>query len=304
MGVERLAHHAMDQVAQAVGEGVEIGLVDLGHVAGEDDLRPLAGPRDDRLHLVGREILRLVDDEEHPLQGAAADVGQRRDHQLLRLTHLQDFVGGLRVFAALVADHREVVVERLHVGVELVADVTRQEAEVAVGQRHHRTGQHDLPVALPAFEGGGQREECLAGAGGAGEGDELDVVVHQGLQGERLLGIPRADAIASLLLDADERRIGAAVGRQRRLAAVAEHEVLVGPRRLFDRQIGCRQPATLRVEPIDHLGVDPFDRPLAGVERVEALDLVGGVVLGAEAERLGLHPQVRVLGDEDHGPRR
>ena len=37
-------------------------------------------------------------------------------------------------------------------------------------------------------------------------------------------------------------------------------------------------------EPVDRLGVDPLDRPLAGGERVEALDLVGGVVLRAEAE--------------------
>ena len=157
---------------------------------------------------------------------------------------------------------------------------------------------------MPAFEGGSQCEERLAGAGGAGKGDELDVVVHQCLQGERLFGVPRADAIAGLLLDADERRIGAAVGRQRRLAAVAQHEVLVGSRRLLDRQIGCGQLATLCVEAVVHFGVDPLDRPLAGVERVEALDFVGGVVLRAEAERLGLHPQIRVLRDDDHRPRR
>ena len=79
MGVELLPHHSMNQVAQAVGKPVEIGLVDLGHVTGEDDLRALAGAGDDRLYLMGREILGFVDDEKDALQAAAADVGQRRD---------------------------------------------------------------------------------------------------------------------------------------------------------------------------------------------------------------------------------
>ena len=113
------------------------------------------------------------------------------------------------------ADHRQVVVERLHVGIELVADVSRKETKVAVRERHHRAGQHDLPVALPAFESGGQREEGFSGAGRTGEGDELDVVVHQGLEGERLLGIPRADAVAGLFFNPDERGIVAPVGGER-----------------------------------------------------------------------------------------
>ncbi len=40
--------------------GVDVRVVDLVGVAGEDDLRPVPDARDDRLHLVRRQVLRLV----------------------------------------------------------------------------------------------------------------------------------------------------------------------------------------------------------------------------------------------------
>jgi hypothetical protein len=67
----------------------------------------------------------------------------------------------------------EVVEQRLHVRVELRVDVAGQETEVAVRQRHDRARQQDLPVALAALEGRGEREQRLAGAGLAGERHEL-----------------------------------------------------------------------------------------------------------------------------------
>jgi hypothetical protein len=59
--------------------GVDVRIVDLVRVAGEDDLGAFARARDDGLDLVRREVLRLVDD--HVLVGkrATADVGQRLD---------------------------------------------------------------------------------------------------------------------------------------------------------------------------------------------------------------------------------
>ena len=55
------------------------GQVDLGDVAGDHDLRAEAEPGQEHLHLLGRGVLRLVQDDERVVEGATAHVGQRRD---------------------------------------------------------------------------------------------------------------------------------------------------------------------------------------------------------------------------------
>jgi hypothetical protein len=54
-------------------------MIDLIDVTGKDNLRAFAGARNDRLHLVGSQILSFIDYEEDPLQTAPANVGQRGD---------------------------------------------------------------------------------------------------------------------------------------------------------------------------------------------------------------------------------
>ena len=53
--------------------------VDLRHVAGDDDLRAEAEPRQEHLHLLGARVLRLVEDDEGVVERAAAHEGERRD---------------------------------------------------------------------------------------------------------------------------------------------------------------------------------------------------------------------------------
>ena len=55
------------------------GQVDLGDVAGDHDLGAEAEPGQEHLHLLGRGVLRLVEDDEGVVERAAAHVGQRRD---------------------------------------------------------------------------------------------------------------------------------------------------------------------------------------------------------------------------------
>ena len=81
---QRLPVHLLPEVRQAVGPLVQVGLVDLEDVAREDHLRAFAGAGDDGLHLVRGEVLRLVHDEIHLAEGAAADVGEGRDEQFPR----------------------------------------------------------------------------------------------------------------------------------------------------------------------------------------------------------------------------
>ena len=95
--------------------------VDLRHVAGDDHLRAEAEPRQEHLHLLGRGVLRLVEDDEAVVQCPAAHEGQRR--------HLDR--AALHVRVELLRVHRVVerVEERAHVRVDLREHVAGEEAE-------------------------------------------------------------------------------------------------------------------------------------------------------------------------------
>ena len=100
------------------------------------------------------------------------------------LAHVVDPLGVRIVVVELMADHGQVVVQRLHVGIELGLDVARQIAEIAIAQRHHRSSQQNLPIALPAFERRGQGQNRLSRSRRADQRDQLDVVVGQRFEGE------------------------------------------------------------------------------------------------------------------------
>ena len=121
-------------------------MIDLLEVAGQDNFRALASSCDDCLHLVRRQILSLVHNEIRPLQAAAANVRQWGNFDPLVLDHVGDLQRQRRVF---VTQHRQVVVQRLHVRIEFRIDVPRQKSEIAVTHRPDRTSQQNLslPVA-------------------------------------------------------------------------------------------------------------------------------------------------------------
>ena len=54
------------------------GQVDLGDVAGDDGLGAEADAGEEHLHLLGRRVLRLVEDDEAVVQRAAAHERERR----------------------------------------------------------------------------------------------------------------------------------------------------------------------------------------------------------------------------------
>src|SRR5947207_399032 len=51
--------------------------VDLRHVAGDDHLRPEAEARQEHLHLLGRGVLRLVEDDETVVKASTPHESQR-----------------------------------------------------------------------------------------------------------------------------------------------------------------------------------------------------------------------------------
>src|SRR6478609_3485676 len=75
---------ALDAVEDAAhlresGTPAAVGQVDLGHVARDNCLRSEAEAREEHLHLFGRGVLGLVEDDEGIVEGAAAHVRERGD---------------------------------------------------------------------------------------------------------------------------------------------------------------------------------------------------------------------------------
>ena len=103
-------------------------------------LEPKPEPGEEHLHLLGRGVLRLVEDDERVVERAAAHVRQRRD---------LDGAGGEQLGDRLGVDHVvQRVVERAQVGVDLLAERAGQEAE-PLPRLDRRPGQDD-PVDLLA----------------------------------------------------------------------------------------------------------------------------------------------------------
>ena len=133
--------HLVEDVAHDDQAGALVGRqVDLGDVAGDDHPRVEAEPGQEHLHLLGAGVLRLVEDHEGVVEGAAAHEGERRhlDHAALEVA--VDPVGVEHVV--------ERVEERPQVGVDLGLDVAGQEAEPLAGL-DRRAGEDDpLHLAL------------------------------------------------------------------------------------------------------------------------------------------------------------
>ena len=69
-----------------------LGQVDLGDVAGDHGLGADADAGEEHLHLLGRRVLRFVEDDEGVVEGAAAHEGQRCDLDRALFVELGDAV--------------------------------------------------------------------------------------------------------------------------------------------------------------------------------------------------------------------
>ena len=164
--------------------------IDLGDVAGDHRLGAEADAGQEHLHLLGRGVLRLVENDEGMVQRAPAHVGERRDLDAAALEQLADLLEPHQVV--------ERVVERTQVGVDLLRQVPGQEAEALAGF-DRRAHQHDAldRVALEGIHRAGHGEIGLAGAGRAdAEGDVVLADLAQVLRlvrGARMQIAPAGD---------------------------------------------------------------------------------------------------------------
>ena len=72
-----LAFHAADQVGEAVRVFIQVRMIDLVYIPGENYLGSFPGPGDHCFYFMGRQVLGLVDNEISFLQAAAANISQR-----------------------------------------------------------------------------------------------------------------------------------------------------------------------------------------------------------------------------------
>ena len=155
---EDAAHHVETGALPA-------GQVDLGGVAGDDHLGAEAESGEEHLHLRGRGVLRLVEDDECVVQRPAAHVRERGDFDDAGLHEFRDH---LRVHHV-----AQRVVEGPQVGVDFFVEGAGQEAEVFAGF-DGGAGQDDPfdVLALQRLDGLGHGQVGLAGAGGADAEDD------------------------------------------------------------------------------------------------------------------------------------
>ena len=156
---------------------------------------------------------------------------------------------------------------------------------------------------LEAFvHAGGEGEEGFAGAGGAHEGDHLDIIIEKEVEGHDLLDVARGDA-EDRLFGTGEREHGIHGGDEAgeaglRFAGLQE-DVFVGEK--FWGEAGedgiCDRDLFVGVEAVDD-GRGDGEFAIAGVEGF-VIDLLIFKILGGDAEGVGLDAGVDVLGDED-----
>ena len=131
------------------------------------DLRPEADAGEEHLHLLGRGVLGLVEDDEAGVERAPPHEGERRHLHRLALEQL---------LRALGLDHVvQRVVQRPQVRVDLGHEVAGQEAEPLTGL-DRRAGEDDALhlLGLQRLHRHGDRQPALAGAGRTEpEGDDV-----------------------------------------------------------------------------------------------------------------------------------
>ena len=173
--------------------------VDLRDVAGDHRLGAEADAGQEHLHLLGRRVLRLVEDDERVVERAAAHVGERRDLDRAALEELPGLVEAEEVVQR--------VVERPQIGIDFLREIAGQEAQ-ALARLDRGPHEHEAldRVALERVDGAGDGEVRLAGARGADA--ERDVVLLDVLQVERLvrraavqIGAARAQERRGLVVD-------------------------------------------------------------------------------------------------------
>src|SRR5437762_2406515 len=186
----RPAAEAIHGIGETGGHLRKVGRIDLGDVAEAGELGAGAGAGDQRLHLLRREVLGLVQDQEAVEEGAPAHEVERADLDAVA----QQVVGGRAAPVASLlrpGEHLEIVHERTHPGLHLLLLRAGQEADVFAERNGHARHDdfHEAVGFQRLHEAGGERQQRLAGAGWPQHRDEVDFRIHQQVEREVLLAV-------------------------------------------------------------------------------------------------------------------
>src|SRR5438093_4112566 len=143
----RPAFHAVDDVGQSGAALGEVGGVDLRDVAQAYHLGAGAGAGDQGLHLLGRQVLGLVDDEILVDEGAAAHEIERLDLDSRSDQVARAGPAPLACLLARLVEDVEIVLATPHPGGHLFFLGAREKADV-FADRHRDAGHDDLGVML------------------------------------------------------------------------------------------------------------------------------------------------------------
>ena len=202
----------LDAVEDALDHAQAAGLagreVDLGDVAGHHHLRPEPEPGEEHLHLLGRGVLRLVQDDERVINRPSPHKSQGGD---------LDDAGGYQAGDRVGVDHVvQGVVQGAQVGVDLLVQGAGQEAEPL--PRLDRGPGQDDPVDLLGLQRLDRLGHGQVGLPGAGRADgEHDRVLVDGVGVALLVQRLGPDGTAAGGQDADGQHVGrahAALGAQ------------------------------------------------------------------------------------------
>ena len=146
--------------------------VDLRHVAGDDDFRAGAHPRQKHLHLRDGRVLGFVENDKRLVQRAASHVGQRN--------HLDQVLLGVALDQVVIHHFVQGIQQRPQIGIDLGLQIAGQKAE-AFARLDRRPHQDDLADGLPfqGRHGHGHGQIGLSGSGGPAA--QHDVVLANGL---------------------------------------------------------------------------------------------------------------------------
>ncbi len=134
--------------------------VDLRDVAGDHRAAAEADAREKHFHLLGRGVLRFVENDERVIQRAAAHEGQWRHFDHAALKEFGDFFETHQVV--------ERVIQRTQIGIDFLRHVAGQKSQ-AFTSLDRRTHQHQTldAVAFERIDRAGDGQIGLAGAGRA-----------------------------------------------------------------------------------------------------------------------------------------
>src|SRR4026209_1356771 len=189
------AAEAVDDVGQPGSGFRQVRAVDLRDIAQAHQLRPRARPRNQRLHLLGCQVLRFVEDDVAVEEGPPPHEVERTNLDAVSEQIVGRSTAPAAAFLALRQD-LEVVHQRTHPGLHLFLFRAWQESDV-LAQRDGDPRHDDLvePICLEGLrETSGEREQRLARAGGAKDGHKVDLWVEQQIQREVLLAVAGTDA--------------------------------------------------------------------------------------------------------------